>query len=369
MLRAVLDPQTKRITYKDDGMGGSIGGVQGTNPGRSMPAAGGQAAVSLPQISVGPGAGVSPAPSMTMGGMAAPNPLASHLSGLEQAHGLPQGYLAQIRAIESSNGQNLANPNSSARGPYQFLDKTARAVGLDDAGRMDEYKSAAAAARMAGEDARAFQSQFGRAPSGADIYGMHQQGRQGYFDLLGGKAPGGAAQSLNGAGGMDANGQLGVIQRMYQNAKPDLPGDPTTRFGAGFRDSGPTLPNTPGTINAVSPVVTSGMGGAAAPATQPPADQKFNGGILGLMQGGDYTGPGANKDFMGKMGDFTGSSAFSTGMKGLMSALGGSSTPAIKAPGIQNLPEEDQENKPNMSLLQMLYGSGGVQGSGGLGGR
>lgn len=288
-------------------------------------------------------------------------PLGTHLSSLEQRYGLPQGYMAQIRAIESSNGTNLANPNSSARGPYQIINSTRQALGLSPQDVMDEYKSASAIAGMAARDAAAFQSATGRAPTGADLYGMHQQGQAGYLGLLKGQTPSQAAQALNGAGGMDAQGQLGVIQRMYQNARPDLPGDPTTRYGSG---GGATLTNNSGSINAVSPVVTQGAmggsngGGTATPSAPNPADGKFTGGILGLLQGGDYTGAGANKDFAGKMGDFTSSGAFTSGVKGLMSALGGSSAPAIKAPGIQNLPEEDQENKPNMSLLQMLYAKG-----------
>jgi hypothetical protein len=370
MLRAVLDPQTKRIIYKDDGAGSPVGGgAMGGNP-----AARGQASVSLPQLSVGPGdqagGSVRPAPSMTMSAMPAPNPLASHLSGLEQANGLPQGYLAQIRAVESSNGRNLANPNSSARGPYQIISGTRNTLGLSLDDAMDEYKSSAAIAKMAGQDASAFQSRFGRVPSGADIYGMHQRGRQGYFDLLNGKAPQGAEATLNAAGGMDANGQLGVIQRMYQNAKPDIPGDPTTRFGSGF-GSGPTLPNTPGTINAVSPTVTQGMGGDSsggtpAPAAAPdPSKGTFNGGLYGLLQGDSYTGQGSAKDFSGKMGDFVGSDKFRAGMTGIATLLGGGGggAPAVKAPGIQPMSAEDQENKPNMSLLQMLYANRG-QGAG-----
>ena len=326
--------------------------------------------VTLPQISVGPSdpapaAGAGRAPSMSMGGMSAPNPLASHLSGLEQQYKLPQGYLAQIRAVESSNGKNLANPNSSARGPYQFINSTAERMGLSMEDRMDEFKSAQAVAKMAAGDAAAFQAKMGRAPTGADIYGMHQQGQAGYLGLLNGRTPGGAAQSLNGAGGMDAQGQLGVIQRMYNNAKPDLPGDPTTRFGAGFGQNATTAND----VNAPSPGAqgpTNQGPTAATPTTPAAAPAKFDGGVMGLLQGSDYTGAGAGKDFSGKMADFTGSSAFTSGMKGLMGALGGGqSAPAIRAPGIQNLSPEDEANTPNMSLLQMLYAKGGRQGAAG----
>lgn len=389
MLRAVLDPNTKRIVYKDDGKGGAPAAGIGGNPGKM----GAPASVTLPELSVGPTPEAAPAAapqsrpaSMMMGGggMAPPtmagamsqgaaarapvqadpvSPLGAHLSGLEKNYGLPQGYLAQIRAVESSNGKNLANPNSSARGPYQFINSTAEKMGLSMEDRMDEYKSAAAVAKMAAGDAAAFQKRTGQTPTGADLYGMHQQGQAGYLGLLNGKTPGAAAQSLNGAGGLSAEGQLNVIRNMYNKAKPDLPGDPTTPYGGG---GGATLTNNAGSINQVSPVVTQGAAGAQGPdpapapagGAQAPA-AKFDGGILGLMKGDDYTGAGANKDFSGKMADFTGSSAFTSGIKGLMSAFGGGgSAPAIKAPGIQNLSPEDEANAPNMSLMQKLYAMG-----------
>lgn len=335
MLRAVMDPQTKRIVYKDDG-------VKGTSPALPMASNAQPGEISLPQLSVGPGSDPAPAaaraPSMSMGGMAAPNMLGSHLSGLEQQYGLPQGYLAQIRAVESSNGKNLANPNSSARGPYQIINSTRDALGLTDADRMDEFKSASAIAKMAGADAQAFQSKYGTAPSGAQLYGMHQQGRQGYFGLMGGVAPGGAAQSLNGAGGMDANGQLSVINRMYQNAKPDLPGDPSTKFGSGFGRS-----DTADTGEGAAP---------AAPATAPAAaPAKYDGGLLGLF-GSDN--PGADAKSL-----FSQGSGFMGAAKGLMGAMGGSGGgQTLKAPGIQPSAPGDDMNTPNLQLMKMLYGMG-----------
>jgi hypothetical protein len=267
--------------------------------------------------------------------------LGSHLSGLEQQYGLPQGYLAQIRAIESSNGTKLANPYSSARGPYQIINSTRDALGLTDADRMDEFKSASAIAKMAGADAQAYQAKFGSAPSGAQLYGMHQQGRAGYFGLLNGQTPGQAAQALNGAGGMDASGQLGVINKMYQNARPDLSGDPTTQYGGGFGKSDPPAPSaTP----------------APSPAAAPAAPAKYDGGLVGLLSSEN---PGADAKSM-----FAKDSGFMGAAKGLMGAMG-SSAPALKAPGIQPSAPGDDMNSPNMQLLSMLYGKGfGAYGGG-----
>jgi hypothetical protein len=337
MLKATYDPVAKRVVYKND-----------------------SAAVSLPEISVGPAAaptpGPSPAPASNAGGGMMRLPLGSYLQQLEQSRGLPQGFLAQTRAVESSNGRNTANPNSSARGDFQFITSTARKYGVNV---NDPYDSARGAADLAADNAKYFQNKFGRTPTGQDLYGMHQQGAGGYANLLNGQAPGGAAQSLNGGAGMNASGFLAKIHGIYNNAKPDLPGDPTTKSGGGIPtqaaadaanaplpgSQGPTF-QPPGSATPAAPV-------AAAP---DPAQQKYTGGIIGLMQGSDYTGAGSGKDFAGKMGDFTNSGAFTSGVKGLMSAMGGGGAPTIKAPGIQ--PTGDDENKPNLSLLQMLYGRG-----------
>lgn len=356
MLRATLDPVTKRITYKDDGKGG------GAAAPLAMP--GGGAEVSLPEISVGPPQQPpAPAPaaaSNANGGMMR-LPLGSYLQQLEQSRGLPQGFLAQTRAVESSNGKAFANPNSSARGDFQFIRSTARKYGVDVT---DPYDSARGAADLAADNAKYFQSKFGRAPTGQDLYGMHQQGPAGYAKLLNGVAPGGAAQSLNGGAGMNASGFLAKIHGIYNNAKPDLPGDPTTKNGgniptqAAADSANAPLPGAQGPTNQPN----FGAQGPAAPvaAAPDPAQQKYTGGLLGLMQGSDYTGAGSGKDFSGKMQDFTGSSAFTSGIKGLMGALGGGGGATLKAPGIQ--PTGDDENKPNLSLLQMLYSRGAMGG-------
>lgn len=336
MLRAVMDPNNKRIVYRDDNINGA-------------------ANVTLPQISVGPTA--APAASSNSGsegGGMMRRPYPDFLSQLEKDRGLPQGYLAQTRAVESSNGRNTVNPNSSARGDFQFITSTARKYGVDPS---DRFSSARGAADLAADNMRYFQNRFGRVPTGAELYGMHQQGSAGFGNLMDGRAPGGAAQSLNGGAGMSAVGFRNSIMAKYMNAKPDISGDPTVQRGPTVEAANAANAPLPGARGPTKQPGSNATPVAVAPQVQ---DQKFNGGIVGLLQGSDYTGAGASKDFAGKMGDFTGSSAFTSGVKGLMAALGGGGGgQATYAPGIQNLPAEDQENKPDMSLLQMLYGRSG----------
>lgn len=51
-------------------------------------------------------------------------------STLEQKYKLPQGYLARVYQVESSGGKNVYNEESGAEGPFQFMPRTSRVVGL-----------------------------------------------------------------------------------------------------------------------------------------------------------------------------------------------------------------------------------------------
>ena len=68
-------------------------------------------------------------------------------STLEQKYRLPEGYLARVYQAESSSGKNLYNEQSGAEGPFQFVPRTSRVVGLKDPYNLEE--SADAAARLA----------------------------------------------------------------------------------------------------------------------------------------------------------------------------------------------------------------------------
>ena len=71
-------------------------------------------------------------------------------NAIEQKYKLPQGYLATIVGVESGGGANTVSATSSARGPFQFINSTAKAYGLETAGdKFDPIKSGEAAARYA----------------------------------------------------------------------------------------------------------------------------------------------------------------------------------------------------------------------------
>jgi hypothetical protein len=124
------------------------------------------------------------------GGPRRPAPTAEERAALytrlEQQYDLPEGYLARVRAIESSDGTRLFNRNSRAAGPFQFIPRTATAMGLSDP--YDEIASAEAAARLASDNARVLRRR-GFEVDAPTLYLAHQQGATGAVGLLQGNRP------------------------------------------------------------------------------------------------------------------------------------------------------------------------------------
>jgi len=61
-----------------------------------------------------------------------PEERAALYAQLEEQYDLPQGYLARVRQVEYGDGRVPVNTRSGAAGPFQFMPRTARAVGLGD---------------------------------------------------------------------------------------------------------------------------------------------------------------------------------------------------------------------------------------------
>lgn len=270
-------------------------------------------------------------------------PLADYMRQLEASRGLPAGYLSRTQQIESSGGKNLVNPNSSARGNFQFIGKTAKAYGVDV---NDPYSGARGAADYAADNAKLFKQRLGATPTAADLYGMHQQGGPGYVSLVNGKAPGGAAQALNGGAGMTAEQFRNKITSMFNNAP-----SPGANQGQGPTVAAAAAANAP-MAGAQGPVRPMDAGVPVAQPAAMPAPTTFNGGIVGLLQGKDYTGDGAAKDTMGRLADFTGSKAFTSGIAGIGAAL--APTPSAKPMVLQPVDPNDEVKPQQMSLLQMI---------------
>ena len=111
---------------------------------------------------------------------------------------LPPGVLEKMAGIESQGGRNLTNPNSSARGPFQFMASTGPEFGLmTEADRMDVNKSTDAAARLLLRNKKDLEKQLGRSVSPGELYLAHQQGATGAARIL--KDPNARAVDVLGA--------------------------------------------------------------------------------------------------------------------------------------------------------------------------
>lgn len=133
------------------------------------------------------GSGASGAPRSMRQGSVSPAPryegdMPVDFAAYEARYDLPEGFLARTAQLESSMGKNMKNPNSSAEGPFQFIDSTAQRYGLKN--RRDWGQSTDAASRLGRDNASALSRALGRAPTGAELYLAHQQGAGGATKLL-----------------------------------------------------------------------------------------------------------------------------------------------------------------------------------------
>jgi len=99
---------------------------------------------------------------------------------------LDPAMMLRIAQIESGMNPNTANPNSSARGVYQFLTKPGGS--WEKYGRggnvMDPVANVDAGARYIKDNMQALRSKLGREPQPWEVYFAHQQGAGGAPALL-----------------------------------------------------------------------------------------------------------------------------------------------------------------------------------------
>jgi len=99
------------------------------------------------------------------------------LSTAGAPYGISGSYLSRVHALEGDG----VSP-TGAKGPFQFVDSTAKQYGLKDPFNPEE--AAAAAARLAADNKAGLTRQLGRAPTDAELYLAHQQGAGGAAALL-----------------------------------------------------------------------------------------------------------------------------------------------------------------------------------------
>jgi len=151
-----------------------------------------------------------------------PRDTGSLFAGIEDKYGLPSGYLNRAWQMESSAGQDMKSPDSSARGHFQFIKGTQNQMGLKDP--YDLAESADAAGRYAAQNKKFLQLHGVEEPSAGHLYLAHQQGPLGAVRLLNAKdrpaglAVGNDAAISGNAGDPNASGSAFANQIMNKFA-------------------------------------------------------------------------------------------------------------------------------------------------------
>jgi hypothetical protein len=150
---------------------------------------------------------VAPIASAPMG--AAPIPagvadagLSDAIAKVAAARNVDPAYMTRLAMVESGGNVNAANPSSSARGPFQFINSTAKQYGLSNPN--DPAASADAAARLTLDNKAALTAALGRDPTPGELYLAHQQGAGGASKILGN--PNAPIESIVGADAARLNG-------------------------------------------------------------------------------------------------------------------------------------------------------------------
>ena len=108
--------------------------------------------------------------------------LSDAISKVAAARGVDPAYMTRLAMVESGGKLDARSPLSSASGPFQFLNSTARQYGLNNP--MDPAASADAAARFTLDNKAALANRLGREPTPGELYLAHQQGAGAAANLL-----------------------------------------------------------------------------------------------------------------------------------------------------------------------------------------
>jgi hypothetical protein len=106
------------------------------------------------------------------------------LSSAAEKHSLPTDLLARIAHSESGGRADVKNPHSTAKGLFQFTDKTWKGMGGKEGEQFDPEKNADLGAAYLRQNAEGLKKSLGRDPTYGEVYGAHHFGLAGIKSML-----------------------------------------------------------------------------------------------------------------------------------------------------------------------------------------
>ena len=99
-------------------------------------------------------------------------------------YNLPPELMYKIAGSESGGKANAANPNSSAKGVFQFIDSTWKSMGGKPGEQFDPEQNTELGAKYIRQNAEGLKDALGRNPTYGEIYAAHHFGLKGAKDLM-----------------------------------------------------------------------------------------------------------------------------------------------------------------------------------------
>ena len=106
------------------------------------------------------------------------------LSGAAEKHNLPTDLLARIANSESGGKTDAKNPYSTAKGLFQFTDKTWKGMGGKEGEQFNPERNADLGAAYLRQNAEGLKKSLGRDPTYGEVYGAHHFGLAGIKNML-----------------------------------------------------------------------------------------------------------------------------------------------------------------------------------------
>jgi hypothetical protein len=110
--------------------------------------------------------------------------LSNILSNAAEKHNLPTDLLARIAHSESGGRADIKNPHSTAKGLFQFTDKTWKGMGGKEGEQFNPERNADLGAAYLRQNAEGLKKTLGRDPTYGEVYGAHHFGLAGIKSIL-----------------------------------------------------------------------------------------------------------------------------------------------------------------------------------------